>query len=425
MRAILALLVGAAVALLGLMAGAVPASAIDESVGGVIRDDGKPVSGVTVIATTPEGAEVGSATTDRQGRWEIRVPGPGEYTVSVDTDELPAGVDGIVRSTVATEVGTSQQKSVLFQVGEPIGEGEEAPSAAGPSNWDRAAQLTVEGIRFGLVLALAALGLSMIFGTTGLTNFSHGELITFGAIVAWYLSDLGIPFVLAGLITVVVSGGFGWFQDVTLWRPLRKRRTGLIAMMIVSIGLAILLRYTYLYIFAGGRRPYPEYSTQSGIEFGPVSLAPRDLWSMAICVIALGGVVWILSRTRLGKATRAVSDNPALASASGIDVNHVIRSVWIGGAALSGLAGILLGLSQQVEYQIGYKTLLLVFAAVILGGLGTVWGAILGALVVGVFIQVSTLVIPSELKDAGALAILVVILLVRPQGILGQRDRVG
>jgi branched-chain amino acid transport system permease protein len=136
-------------------------------------------------------------------------------------------------------------------------------------------------------------------------------------------------------------------------------------------------------------------------------------------------VIWALSTTRLGKATRAVSDNPALASASGIDVNLVIRVVWIGGAALAGLGGVLIGLSQQVEYQMGFKTLLLVFAAVILGGLGTIWGSIVGAMLVGLFIQLSTLVIPIELQNAGVLAVLIVVLLVRPQGILGRRERVG
>jgi neutral amino acid transport system permease protein len=127
---------------------------------------------------------------------------------------------------------------------------------------------------------------------------------------------------------------------------------------------------------------------------------------MVVAVVVLAAVVWALSSTRVGKATRAVSDNPALASASGIDVNQVIRVVWIGGAALAALAGVLIGLSQTVDYQMGFKTLLLVFAAVILGGLGTISGAIVGAVLVGLFIQLSTLVIPIELQAAGVLGIL-------------------
>ena len=131
------------------------------------------------------------------------------------------------------------------------------------------------------------------------------------------------------------------------------------------------------------------------------------------------------TRSSIGKATRAVSDNPALASASGIDVERVIQVVWVAGGVLAGLSGILLALSQQVSFQLGFQVLLLVFAAVTLGGLGTAFGALAGSMVVGLFINLSTLIIPSELKNVGALGILIVILLVRPQGLLGRAERVG
>jgi neutral amino acid transport system permease protein len=127
----------------------------------------------------------------------------------------------------------------------------------------------------------------------------------------------------------------------------------------------------------------------------------------------------------MGKATRAVADNPALSSSTGINVDRVIALVWTGGAALAGLSGFLLGMTQGFDYQLGFKILLLVFAAVTLGGLGTIWGALLGSLVVGLFIELSTLVIPSELKFAGALAVLIVVLLFRPQGLLGRAERIG
>jgi branched-chain amino acid transport system permease protein len=132
-----------------------------------------------------------------------------------------------------------------------------------------------------------------------------------------------------------------------------------------------------------------------------------------------------LQRTRLGKATRAVADNPALASSSGINVDRVISVVWVGGAALAGLSGVLLGMTQGFDYQLGFKILLLVFAAVTLGGLGTIWGAMLGSFIIGIFIEISTLVIPAELKFVGALAVLIIVLLVRPQGLLGHPERVG
>ena len=146
---------------------------------------------------------------------------------------------------------------------------------------------------------------------------------------------------------------------------------------------------------------------------------------MGISIIVLALVALALVRTRVGKATQAVSDNPALAAASGIDVDRVVTTVWIVGTALAIMAGVMFGLIQQVDYLLGFRVLLLVFAAVVLGGLGTAWGAMVGALIVGVFVEISTLIIPSELKYAGVLAVLIVILLVRPQGILGRRERIG
>jgi neutral amino acid transport system permease protein len=214
-------------------------------------------------------------------------------------------------------------------------------------------------------------------------------------------------------------------QDRGLWAWLRRRGTGLIAMMIVSIGLSIFLRYLFLYIFGGETRSYNQYITQNAIELGPIGLPPRDLWGMLIAIVVLLLTAFALLRTRIGKATRAVADNPSLAAASGIDVERVIRTVWVAGAALAALAGVLLGVSQQVNWQMGFQVLLLIFAAVTLGGLGTAFGALVGSIVVGVFIQMSTLVVAPELKNVGALAILILVLLVRPQGILGRRERIG
>ena len=361
------------------------------------------------------------------------VPGPGSYEVVLDTETLPSDVPGVVSDTIETTVNPLQNKAVLFRIGEPGsdtgGEGDSttvpAEGSAETAQPSQIWQLVASGLRFGLILGLAALGLSLIFGTMGLTNFAHGELVTFGAIVAWFLNDAGLPLIAAAALAVVLSGAFGWVQDVGFWRPLRRRGSGLIAMMIISIGVGLILRYLYLYFFSGQRRSYNQFVVQAAIDFGPFGYAPRDLWIMGVAAVVLGLVATALIKTRIGKATRAVSDNPALAAASGIDVDRVITTVWIVGTALAGLAGVLFGLIQQVDYLLGFRVLLLVFAAVVLGGLGTAWGAMIGALIVGVFIEVSTLVIPSELKYAGVLAVLILILLVRPQGILGRRERIG
>jgi neutral amino acid transport system permease protein len=382
---------------------------------------------VTVTAKGP-GGFTGKGTSDDKGRWTIEVPGDGTYTVNLDTSTLPKGVTltDQKKKSLKVPVLAGQDKPVLFPLGKSTRKIE--------SKWSQAAQLTAEGLRFGLIIALAGVGLSLIFGTTGLTNFAHGELVTVGAMATWWVStgvlpflpDFGgLQFLPAAAIALLFCAGVGWANDAGLWRPLRRRGTGLIAAMIVSIGLSIFLRYFYLYLFGGATRSYPDYQGQKGVGFGPIALAPKDYWSMGVAVLVLMAVIFALVRTRIGKATRAVADNPALAAASGIDVDRVIRVVWIAGSTLAGLAGVLLGLAQGVNFQMGFQILLLIFAAVTLGGLGTAYGALVGSIVVGMFISVITLWVPVELKNVGALGILIVILLVRPQGILGRAQRVG
>lgn len=415
--AFLAALIGAAAILLG--GPLTAAHAEGEAVGGRVIDvDKKPVQGAEI--SVAGGSFSQTATTDATGRFSVPLPGPGTYTVKV-TGGLPSG-QRAVRPELSINVPAGQSQSVIIPLESDTGP---APST-GSSKWGQAAQLFTDGLVLGLIIALAAVGLSLIYGTTGLTNFAHGELVTLGGLVAYFLNVLmGIQIILAGALTVIICGVLGGLQDALFWRRLRKRGTGLIAMLVISIGLSIFLRYFFLYLFGGANRPYAQYQGQAGIEIGPVSITPRAVVSslIAIIVIVLTGF-WLL-RTRIGKATRAVSDNPALAAASGIDVERVINVVWILGGALAALAGVVYGLTQQVSFQMGFTILLLIFAGVTLGGLGTAFGALVGSLVVGVMIQVSTLIVPPELKNVGALAILIIILLVRPQGILGRRERVG
>lgn len=402
-----------------------PSSAADSSfsIGGRLNNQvGTQKVPVANVKVTVTGAGfTGAATSGPDGMWLVPVPGEGAYDVTLDTASLPQGIalTDPTRGTIHTTVqAPTINRTVIF----PLGESTQKTT----NPWTQVAQLTVEGLRYGLLIALGAVGLSLIYGTTGLTNFAHGELLTFGALTTWVANvTLHLPFVLAALVGLGLSAAFGWVQNAGLWRPLRKRGTGLLAMMIVSIGLALLLRNVFLFFIGGDKRAYGEFSGMAGIPLGPVSLTPTDLVAMVISVIALAAVVLAVQKTKLGKATRAVSDNPALASSAGIKVEGVIQSVWIAGALMAGLSGILLGFTQQVSYLMGFQVLLLIFAAVTLGGLGTIWGAIVGSLVVGLFLQLTTLIIPPELKNVGALLVLIVILLVRPYGLLGRRERVG
>jgi branched-chain amino acid transport system permease protein len=195
--------------------------------------------------------------------------------------------------------------------------------------------------------------------------------------------------------------------------------------MVVTIGISLVLRYVYLFAFGGNPRFYKDFTAQSAIQIGIVEITPKDLIAGSLSIIVLVGVGLFMVYTRMGKAMRAVADNRDLAESSGIDVQRVIRFVWTLGGALAALGGVFLGLSEQVSWNEGFRTLLLVFAGVVLGGLGTAFGALVGSVLVGVGIQVSTLFVPTELKNVGALVVLILVLIVRPQGILGRKERVG
>ena len=392
----------------------------DVGVSGVIENDDEPVEGVTITVKDASGAVVGEATTNADGEYDIPLPGPGDYSATLDVDSLPSGVDlrNPDRATLEFTLRPGQSRPLLY----PLGESDKQQVGG----FQKFAQLLVEGIKFGLVIAMGAIGLSLIFGTTGLTNFSHGEMVTFGAMAAWWFYvNMGIQLIPAAILAIADGAGAAALYEFAFWRRLRKRGTGLIAMLVISIGMAILFRYFFLYLYGGRTRPYADYAVQKGLDLGPISIAPKDLISIGISIVVLIGVGLLLNKTKIGKAMRAVADNRDLAASSGIDVDRVILFVWAAGGGLAALGGVMFGVTEQVSYQMGFRLLLLMFAGVTLGGLGTAYGALVGSLIVGIFVQVSTLWVPVELKNVGALVILILILLVRPQGILGQSERVG
>ncbi|MFZ9751228.1 MAG: branched-chain amino acid ABC transporter permease, partial [Candidatus Nanopelagicales bacterium] len=397
------------------------AAAETGSIGGNMVDEAEaPIGGVEFNMTGPNEYDE-STESDDQGNWAFEITEPGQYFVTINPDSLPSGVgltepDKVTRSVVVFKLETAPPP-VRFLTG---------PGPERASTFDRAMQLTIDGLLLGVTIGLAAVGLSLIFGTTGLTNFAHGELLTLGGMMTYFFNKMGlhvIPSALIALVIAIVVGGF--LQDRYLWKPLRKRGTGLIAMLVISIGFGLLARYVFLYLFGGDKQQFLQYAGQPGWQLGPISITPKATASALIGIVLIGLTIAWLLKSQLGKASRAVADNPALAASSGIDVERVIMVVWILGAFLAGYGGIMMGLNQGVQWIMGSDVLLLIFAAVTLGGLGTAYGAIVGSLIVGLFIQLSTLIIPTELKYVGALVVLILILLVRPQGIMGRRERIG
>lgn len=295
----------------------------------------------------------------------------------------------------------------------------------------RYADATVSGLKNGLVIAVTAVGLSLIYGTTGLVNFAHGELVTLGAVFAWFINSPDkwgghMSLWLGAAVAIVIVGLFGGALELSLWRPLRRRGAGLIQLLVVSIGLSLLLRHLIQVIYGPQRNPFHDYNVQDQFAIWRFSAPPR-VWAIiliaGITVIAVGV---FLTWTRYGTAIRAVSDNNDLAESSGINVNRVVLLVWITGGGLAALGGVLQGLGDgAIAFDMGFRLLLLMFSAIILGGLGSAYGALAGGVVIGMVIEWSTIWLPNDLKLAWAMVLMVGILLVRPQGLLGRTERFG
>ncbi|MGA7148137.1 MAG: branched-chain amino acid ABC transporter permease [Microbacterium sp.] len=398
--------------------------------GGVITFDGEPVEGVT-MTIDGNGFEA-ETVTNAEGKWRLYVPEKEDYVLTVDEDTLPEGVivdPALLPEGTQPKSGTTASFDVAFgATGTKIinlflGEGERITT----SFLDQLAERLVSGLNFGLLLALAAVGVSLIFGTTGLTNFAHAEMLTYGAIIALIFANIGLPMWIVIPIVILFGAAFGWVLDAGLWRPLRRRGLGLVQLMIVSIGLSLAIRYTYQFFIGGGTYQLPGAGASRDIRIGPIAVSWIDVLSMGVSIVLLLAVAYWLLRTRIGKATRAISDNPGLAAASGINVDRVIRIVWVLSAALAAVAGVLWAYFRPgIKWDMGVQVLLLIFAAVTLGGLGTAFGALIGSLIVGILVELSTLLgIPPDMKYVGALAVLIIILLVRPQGLLGRKERLG
>ncbi|MET0143724.1 MAG: branched-chain amino acid ABC transporter permease [Ilumatobacteraceae bacterium] len=382
----------------------------------------EPVVGVRIIVLDEAGTEVASAETDDEGRYLVAIETPGTYTVRIDESSLP--------DDLTVEEGGGEQEAVVAgnqRVTRAFFLGTDTRDIRG--KWSLLPQTLANGVKLAMIIAITSVGLSLIYGTTGLSNFAHGEMVTFGALIAFYFNrEVGLNMLLAAPLAVIATAAAGSAQELGLWRRLRHSGTSLTSMMIVSIGFALAVRYVFLFVYGAGQDAYSDFTLQTDpISLGSIDLAPRSVWIIVLSTLVIVGVALFLLRARFGKAIRAVSDNPELASSTGIDTDRVVLVVWTLGGALAGIGGVFYGLEYGVKWDMGFTLLLLMFAAITLGGLGNPFGALAGSLVVGIFVELWTWVVPNanDLKTVGALFALILILLIRPQGLLGRKERVG
>lgn len=286
-------------------------------------------------------------------------------------------------------------------------------------------QATVDGLTTGSIIAIAAVGLTLVYGILRLTNFAHGDFLTFGAYAAYTVSViLDLPLALGILTAVVATAALALTTEFVIWRPMRRSRAGLLQMLLMSIGLALFIRYMVQFVYGGRLRRF-DIDVFSTNDFGIVRVSTLQLTIIGLAAIVLTLVGLLLSKTMLGTSMRAVSDNAELAESSGVNTDRVIIATWLLAGALAGFGGVLAAMSITVTPTVGWNLLLTLFAAVILGGIGNAYGALLGGYAIGFAQEFSGFVVDTRYKTVVGFVILIVVLLVRPQGILGRRRAVN
>ena len=304
-------------------------------------------------------------------------------------------------------------------------------------------QLIADGLIVGSTISLGAVGLTLTYAILRFANFGQGEFLTCGA----YLALTCLSFLLAvtggGVMEPLGPFSFGWqlivalllaavltallalALDAVLFRRLAKHGNAIV-LVIASFGAALALRNLLQFLYG----TLPEYYTreiQIAIRLVPrdvlggLRITPDQLLVLGLTALCVLGLHLLLGHTTLGRAMRATAMNPALARVAGVDVERVMRATWIIGAALAAMAGVMAGVVGQLRPQLGFDLLLPLFAAAILGGIGSVWGAVLGGLIVGLVESFSVPLLGAEYRAAGAFGVLIAILLVRPQGLFGEK----
>jgi branched-chain amino acid transport system permease protein len=282
------------------------------------------------------------------------------------------------------------------------------------------AQRGLNGLSLGAIYALGAVGLTLVYGILKLVNFAHGDFLTFGAYMAYLVSvTWGLPLVVAIFWAMAATAVLGIFLEKVMWGPMRAKGAGMLQLLLMSIGLALVIRYGIQYVWSTELRQLDVNRTAT-VEFLGLTIGRTNLIVIIVGFVVLIATGMMLRYTLLGKRMRALSDNIDLAETSGIDTSRVILWTWVFAAGFAGLAGVMAGAITQVQPELGFELLLPIFAAVVMGGIGNAYGALAGGVVLGLVIEWSTLFIDSRWKTATGFLVLILVLIVRPQGIFGK-----
>ena len=287
-------------------------------------------------------------------------------------------------------------------------------------------QLLINGIIAGAIYALVASGFSLIYSTCKFIHFAHGATLAFsGYFLYWLYSMLGLNFGFAVLIALVLTSSLGWSMNILVYKQLRKKKASNTIILISSFALLIILESLILLLFSADVKTIGFIKVAKGVEFLGAIITPLQIAIIITSAILFIALYLFMKKTKIGKALRAVSDNKDVAEIVGISSEKIYSLSFILGSAIAGIAGILIGLEQNLHPTMGTSLLIKGFTGAIIGGVGNVYGAIAGALLLGLVENFGIWYLPSGYKDAIAFVILFIFLLFRPQGIFGIHKEMG
>ncbi|MFH1828287.1 MAG: branched-chain amino acid ABC transporter permease [Nanoarchaeota archaeon] len=285
-------------------------------------------------------------------------------------------------------------------------------------------QLIVNGLIAGAIYALVASGFSLIYSTNRFIHFAHGAVVAFSAYFLYFLfSMVGMNFGFAVVLTIAFATLLGWGMNVIVYKQLRKRKTSSVILLIASFALLILLESLILILFGATVKTIGYIKAATSLEILGVFITPLQIFIIISSLVLLGLFLFFMKKVKVGKAMRAVSDNKDVAEILGISSEKIYSLSFLIGSGIAGVAGILVALEQNLQPMMGTSLMIKGFIAAVIGGIGSVPGAILGSFFLGLAENIGVWFLPLGYKDAIAFVILFIFLLLRPKGILGIKKR--
>ncbi|MGL4232982.1 MAG: branched-chain amino acid ABC transporter permease [Casimicrobium sp.] len=289
-------------------------------------------------------------------------------------------------------------------------------------------QQIVNGLVVGSVYALVALGYTMVYGILQLINFAHGEVVMIGALASLFITNAlmaaGVPPVLALAIGIlaamIVCAIVGVTVERVAYRPLRNAPR--LAPLITAIGVSILLQQLAILVFGRNYFSFPEIISKTPMTFGPITVTPNEIIIFVTSVALMAGLLWLVNNTKIGTAMRATAEDQKVAGLMGIDINKIIAFTFAIGSGLGAIAGVMVASNYgQAHYYMGFMLGLKAFTAAVMGGIGNLWGAMVGGLILGLVENVGLIFVRGDYKDIFAFVVLVLVLIFRPQGLIGEK----